>query len=883
MTASSNRLKITFAPTVSVVILAVVLVGPTSSTPPDHSASRNRHITAQMPGKPAVIAEFARRAPILSFEANRGQLDARAAFVARGSDASVFLTSSEMVIAQRCTRNVAMRPGSTQALRMPAERPCVHVLRTTLLGADPAARLSGTAELTSKANYLIGDDPEKWHVNVPTYAKVEQRNVYPEIDLIYYGSHGRLEYDFIVKPGADPRQIRMRFDGAERIDLNPAGELVIHIGETTIHQRRPVIYQNVDGVRREVAGGYVFAGEREIGFQLAAYDSDRALVIDPVFFFSTYLGGSSLDAAYSVAIDAAGNAYLTGQVLSTDFPTVTGAFQPTSGGGSDAFVTKLNPTGSGLIYSTYLGGSGADVGRGIAVDGAGNAYVTGSTTSTNFPVTANAFKSASGAGGTTEAFIARLNATGSALVYSSALVGVADASTRFGTAIVTDALGNAYAVGLTQSRNLPTTPGVFQPNHGNSGEPFQNGPPDLDAFIAKFNTNGSGTSSLVYCSYLGGQAQDDAADIALDTQGNAYVVGETFSANFPTTPGALQTSLRGPMDGFVTKVNPTASALVYSTYLGGSTIGGGSGTDHASGIALDSLGNAYVTGFTGSTDFPITAGAYQTSLLGSQGDAFVTKLNAAGTGLVYSTFLGDASSGVSIATDVSGNAYVAGSASSGTFPVTPGAPQPSFGGGNVDGFVAKFNTTGSALVYSTYLGGMGNDFVLRMALDGLPTPNVYVTGYTDSINFPTTSGALQTAFAGGSSDAFLTKITEVVLPPPSSVGKVSGGGAIDVSGGIATFGFVVQRDSADGSIKGKLDYVNHQSGTKLQATAYTTFTISNNTASIGGNCTNNDGPCTFMVNVADNGEPGTNDVFSISVSGGPTEGGTLRSGNVQIR
>jgi hypothetical protein len=547
--------------------------------------------------------------------------------------------------------------------------------------------------------------------------------------------------------------------------VDAQGDLVLQTTVGPIRQRKPVIYQEVDGVRKDIPGGYVLKGEHQVGFKLAAYDASQALVIDPVLSYSTYLGGSGEDRDPAIAVDAAGNAYVTGHTESTDFPTTAGAFQTTFGGGpfngGDAFVTKLNATGSALVYSTYLGGSGGDSGRGIAVDTAGNAYVTGYTASTNFPTTAGAFQTTRG-GFLMDAFVTKLNPTGSALVYST-LLGGSDLDS--GEGIVVDAAGNAYVAGGTSSTDFPTTAGAFQTTFG--GGANQGG----DAFVTELNPTGS---ALVYSTYLGGSGGDSAASIAVDADGNAYVTGRTLSTNFPTTAAAFQPTFGGGVccggDAFVTKLNPTGSApLVYSTYLGGSDY------DIGTGIALDTLGNAYVTGTTLSTDFPTTAGAFQATY-GGGGDAFVTKLNPTGWAL-YSTYLGGSGgdSGRGIAVDAAGNAYVTGSTTSTNFPTTAGALQTTFTGGVspyggyfTDAFVTQLNPTGSApLVYSTYLGGGGDDVGNAIALDTLPNPNVYVTGYTFSPNFPITTGAFQTMHVGGDRlDVFVAKITNVVPPPP---------------------------------------------------------------------------------------------------------------------
>jgi hypothetical protein len=602
---------------------------------------------------------------------------------------------------------------------------------------------------------------------------------------------------------------------------------------------------------------------------------------DPVLFYSTYLGGSDFDLAAGIAVDAAGNAYITGTTQSTNFPTTAGVFQPTFRGFQDVFLTKLNPTGSGLFYSTYLGGSDRDNGSAIAVDASGNVYVTGQTNSTDFPTTGGAFQTTFGGSGSGcsnapgDAFVTKLAPTGSALIYSTYLGGSLNDA---GFSIAIDASDNAYVTGLTISLNFPTTPGAFQPAYRPGSGCACSG--TERAFVSKVNATGT---SLVYSTYLDGSGSDAGNGIAVSAAGNATVTGRTNSPDFPTNGfggGAFQpTPPSGatgcsPGDAFVITFNTAGSGLLYSTYLGGSS------DDAGLGVALDALGDAYVTGITTSTNFP-TLAAFQPALDGGQ-DAFVTKLNPMGTGLLYSTYLGGSSDdfGQGIALDALGNAYVAGGTSSANFPVTSGAPQATFGGVR-DAFVTKLNPTGSGLAYSTYLGGSGDDVAFSITLDALPNPNAYTAGFTASTNFPTTSGAFQTTFGGGSGDAFVTKIANILLPPPTTAGKVTGGGSINVTGGIGTFGFIVQAQTNGGPVSGDLQYVSH-AGDNVHSLTFTTLVIAGNTATFGGTCTDNGAACTFTVNVTDNGEPGTNDTFTISVSGGTPEGGMLRSGNILI-
>jgi hypothetical protein len=688
----------------------------------------------------------------LTFEINQGQTDGQVNFLAHGPGYGLFLTQSGVVL----SLHNQSAPASGFSPLPPHDSPTFNdVLQMDFVGDNPETQAVGVEPLASVSNYLIGNDPSKWHTNVATYDRVEYQDLYPGVSLDYYGNQGQLEYDFVVDPGADPAAIRFTVAGAQTVSLDAQGDLVLHASGGDVVEHAPVIYQTINGVRQEVAGGYVLlptddlpSTTHQIAFAVGAYDHSRALVIDPILSYCTYLGGSGNELANAIAVDAAGNAYVTGLTGSTNFPTTAGALQSAKGAGFDGFVAKLNAAGTGLVYATYLGGSGDDFPTGITVDATGKAYVTGDTNSTDFPTTTGALQTSNG-GGQQDAFVAKLNATGSALVYSTYLGGN-DLDVSSGIAV--DSSGNAYVTGFTASTNFPTTAGALQSAKGAGG----------DGFVAKLNAAGTG---LVYSTYLGGSGDDLAEGIAVDAAGDAFVTGTTDSTNFPTTAGALQASNAGGDDAFVSKLNAAGSALVYSTYLGGS------GDDVAEGIAVDSAGNAYVTGFTVSTNLPTTAGALQTSSAGGD-KAFVAKLNAAGTGLVYSTYLGGNGTDVAygIAVDAAGEAYLAGATNSTNFPTTPGAPQTSFAGATVgqingdfsgDAFVAKLNVAGTALVYSTYLGGSNDDLARAIAVDA--AGEAYLAGSTMSTNFPTIAGALQTSTVGGFVHAFVFKLATAPL------------------------------------------------------------------------------------------------------------------------
>jgi len=645
----------------------------------------------------------------LHFERNEGQTDARVRHVARGAGYAFFITETETV-------TVLQKKDAAPA-----------VLRMRLLGANEHPSVEGEALFEGRSHYLLGSDPSGWRTNVPQFGKVRLSQVYDGIDAVYYGNQGEIEYDFLVAPGIDPRQIRMQFHGAEHIEIEESGDLLLHVAGGTIRQKAPFAYQQHGDSRRTVAAHYYRLAAREFGIELGAYDPSEPLVIDPVLAWSTYLGGNHIDEVKGMAIDGAGHMYVTGWTVSANFPTAN-AVQPTPGDEVDAFVTKLNADGSALVYSTYLGGFGLDEGEGIAVDSAGQAFIAGFTQSIDFP-TANAFQSARA--GSADAFVTKLNAAGNALVYSSYLGGAAyERATR----IEVDASGNAYVAGYTNSVTFPTA-NALQASYGGGAD---------DAFLTKLNAAGS---ALVYSTFLGGSGFDLAYGLAVDGSGNAFLAGITNSPNFPTA-NAMQAGLSGVRDAFVAKINAAGNALVYSTYLGGSD------EDDAFAVAVDGVGNAYVAGSTNSANFP-TANALQAALASADRDGFVTKLNAAGSALVYSTYLGGNGPdwAFGIALDGSGNAHVAGGTGSANFP-TANAMQPALAG-IFDAFVTRFNASGSALVYSTYLGGSAVEETRAIALDA---SGVYLAGSTESTNFPTVHPLQSTH--GGWSDGFLAKLVE---------------------------------------------------------------------------------------------------------------------------
>jgi len=676
------------------------------------------------------------------FEINGGQTDRRVTFLAHGSGYTLFLTATEAVL-NVTTRAAGATKAGTKADTASGRPTGGDVVRLRLVGANAHARIAGQGRLPGASNYLIGHSRRSWHTGVRSYAQVAYNGIYRRINLVYHGARRQLEYDFVLAPGASPRAIKLAVGGARGLSLDRAGNLVLRLPGGSLSTNRPVVYQQVRGQRVAVSGRYALLGHNEVGFTVGRYDTRQPLVIDPVLSYSTYLGGSadgSDSAGAAVAVDPAGDAYVTGFTGSTSFPTSTGAYSTTAGGATDAFVTKLSPTGA-ILYSTYLGGGDDDAGYGVAVDSARNVYVVGTTSSTDFPTTTSAYSTT--AAGSSDAFVTELNASGAAPVYSTLLggddvdsgAGIALAgpnrvyvtgstsSTDFptttsyrarnnggavfvanlntaatgagsltystllggngfdtGSGIAVNSAGDAYVTGSTSSSNFPFTAGAHATTNGGG----------TDAFVAKLNTGGT----IAYSSYLGGGGDDHGQAIAVNGAGDAYVTGSTTSTNFPqvnplsagTVGGCAGLNRSGSADAFVTEVNPGGSALVYSTYLGGS------GTDAGYGIAVNGAGDAYVTGSTGSTDFPTTTGAYTTTN-GGGADAFVSKLAAAGNRLLYSTYLGGGSddTGYGVAANNANTLYVTGQTYSTNFP-TAGAADGA-NSGSSSAFISKISGT----------------------------------------------------------------------------------------------------------------------------------------------------------------------------------------------
>jgi hypothetical protein len=744
--------------------------------------------TTAMPDAPTLAKVQASYSQVpLHFEANHGQSDQQVKFLSRGHGYTLFLTSTNAVLA--LVKTAGGKEGGKEENGEPpsaTHSPQLAVLRMQLLGANPAPQVAGLDELPGKSNYFPNSDPAQWRTNIPTYAKVKYQGVYPGVDLVYYGNQRQLEYDFVVAPGADPKAITLAFAGADTLEIDARGDLILHTAGDHLRMHRPLIYQEVDGIRREVPGGYVLhqtsdsePQARSVGFQVAAYDPSKPLIIDPVLLYSTYFGGAGDDTGYSIVADNTRYAYIAGTTFSdqTTFP-IKNAFDGATNSTSNGFivytyfVAKIDTTASSdasLIYSTYLGSHDTNgelqVKTGvyasahfIAVDPSSNVYMTGRTVG-GHPTTASAYRTS--ISGPLDAFVTKLSADGQTLLYSTYLGGTA---VDYGSAIAVDSAGNAYVTGLTESSTtFPTTLNAFQSACG-INDPIV--PGCRDAFVTKVNTTASGAASLVYSTYLGGRGGDDVGlGIAVDDSGNAYVTGAARELHFPTKNAFQPACGDNCLDAFVVKLDTTASgpdSLVYSTYLGGNH------TDMGGSIAVDGSGNVYVVGDTISTNFP-TKNALSPAKQGGTYDAFVAKLNPAASGaasLLYSTYLGGNVNdrGRGIAVNSAGNVSVAGATNSTNFPSVNALQTVPPTGNNNDAFVAKLKNDGSALLFSTYLGGSHNDEAWDIAVGG--NGDMYIVGETSSGDktntspFPTVNPFQERP--NSTVDAFVAKISAPV-------------------------------------------------------------------------------------------------------------------------
>jgi hypothetical protein len=602
----------------------------------------------------------------------------------------------------------------------------------------------GIEKLESNSNFFLGSEPTNWATDVPNYKTIVYENLYDKIDLIFQSVPEGLKYEFIIHPGGRVQDIKLKYNGAGLSTDDKNLFLQTPLGQITDGEL--FVYQNLDG-KQISKSTKILVNENVVSYEVD-YDMNNTLVIDPLIY-STYLGGLDKDKAYSVAVDTSNNAYITGNTWSLNFPTTPGAYNDTHNGSKDIFVSKLNSTGKGLVFSTFVGGTYNDEARDIVLDSSNNIYVTGYTESTNFPTTSSVVNLTYN-GGLFDIIVFKLNSTGNGLGYSTYFGG---GDYEYGMSIILDSSNNAYVTGYTWSDDFPTSNGAV--NRTLNGWE--------DAFVIKFNAAGS---SILYSTLLGGSSRDFAYSIVVDSSRNAYVTGTTYSQDFPTTLNAFNSSNNGSSDIFVFKLNPTGTSLIYSTYIGGTK------EDQGRDIALDSSNHAYITGWTWSADFPLTPDAYDQKK-GTWTDAVIFRLNAAGSKLVYSTFIGGSEEdyGNSIALDSSKNAYITGYTLSSDFPTTIEAYDTNSNKWE-DGFVLILNSSGKQLMYSTFIGGSEEDYAQSIFLDSLN--NGYITGYTVSSDFPTTPGAIDSTY-NDYEDVFVFKLEFPPVPDtPQNLSTYSG-------------------------------------------------------------------------------------------------------------
>jgi Abnormal spindle-like microcephaly-assoc'd, ASPM-SPD-2-Hydin/Beta-propeller repeat len=733
----------------------------------------------------------------MGFEENRGQAARDVKFVSHGSGYALSLEPQEIDIAllrrRAMTASPIHRAAALRALREARKAMKTTVIRMQLEGANPTPAIAANEPLPGKSNYFIGNNHEKWVTDVPSYSRVKYSRIYPGVDVEFYGNQRRLEYDFTVAPGFDPKAIKLKIDGTQKLAINSHGDLVLHISDGDLEFQKPVIYQIVGTQRREVVGKYALASGNRVTFAVSKYDHSLPLVIDPLLFYSTYLGGTGDESGQGIAVDGNGDAFIVGSTSSADFPTVAGtAFQAkppvfTNVNPADTlcgFVTELDPAGAHQLYSSYLcGSSGLDAAFAVALDPNGKVYVAGTTGSIDFPTTTNALIQsplATNPNGT--AFVAKMDLTASgaaSLLYSSYIGGT---NGDFANAVAADSSSNAYIGGQTFSSPGAAGSGGFAVTTGGLQQTPSNNVGT--GFLTRIDTTKSGNASLIYSTYLGGNGAnanininplnnltfgDAITGVAVDASNNAYVTGVTSSTgpSFPTMNAFQGTANPSNTEGgaFVTRIDTTkanTASLVYSTYLEGSTF------DSGLGIALGPNNVAYVTGTTDSSDFPTTTGAFQTVANQSNtGVAFITLVDTTMSGnssVTYSTFFGGSGTdnGSGIQADGTGNAYIVGTTGSLDFPITPGVLPSSLPNPNSSPFVVKLSPKGLGTadrIYASYFGGTGDgtdpDQGNAIAIDS--HGNAYITGITVSSNMPVTTGAFQTTL-NGTSDAFVAKL-----------------------------------------------------------------------------------------------------------------------------
>lgn len=686
------------------------------------------------------VAGLVSRLP-LRFEENRGQWNSEVLFAARtgvaAGHSSLFLTAHGPVLVTSARKDAPPRQ-----------------VEISLVGANPKPAIDALDRLPAHVDYFKGDRSH-WHTGISQYARIAYRSMYPGIDVVYHGSQDQLEYDFLLEPGADPRAIRLEFPGADRVSLNPDGDLVVESGATRFLQKRPVLYQEEPHTsqRRPVEGRYRLLAGGVAVLDVSHYNRSQPLIIDPVVTYASFLGGSATDEVNAVTTDANGYIYVCGWTDSTDLAPTYNGVQGSDTGENDAFIAIFDPTQIGvpsLRYLTYLGGSSDDAAAAITVDASGNLYVTGTTSSLDFPLAGNSIQtslalSTSETAFNPNLFIVVISQT-NGLVYSTYYGGTGG---DFPYGIGLDSSGNIYIGGTTQSTDFPVTANAY------AGVLWGGS----DVFVLEINTN---ATSALYASYIGGEDRDDGRGFVVTPDGKVYFAASTLSTEFPLAGRAYQNFLSGIENLVVAEMDLTQSgnpSLVYATYLGGSVI------EEVRQLAIDSSGNLLLTGWTLSPDFPTTATALR-STYGGSGNAFVARVNpsAPPSGfLLYSTYLGGSGGDVAygVTSDSSGNLYVAGYTISTDFPVTPDAGESTFGDG-VEGFLVKFNPTvagSGALEYGSYFGTTGFHVATGIAVG--PDGSMFIGGYTTDALFGVGTGlnnGYQQGFGGGYSDSFVIAV-----------------------------------------------------------------------------------------------------------------------------
>lgn len=669
----------------------------------------------------------------LSFVKNNGQEDQRAHFTTNYKGRRFFfspdrITSVELEHKEKQVPELGHFPGPVEDSD---ELKNGVALELSFTDANPNLTPEGVSQQPGYHHYFRGNDSDKWRNSIPHYKELRYAAVWEGVNLEISASEDGLKMNWLLDKPLRASSIQLHWAGVDSLEIDATGNLLVHHALGTLTDLAPIAYQEIDGIKIPVDCAYQLYGEFDFGFELTGdYSTEVPIVIDPIFQYATYLGGSGVDIGQGIAVDSQGHAYVTGYTYSLDFPVTPGAFQTTIAGSYNVFITKFSSDGASLIYSTYLGGSGLDNGYSISLDTQNYAYITGSTGSNDFPTTPGAFQTTPGG-----IFVTKLALNGESLVYSTYL---GDNVADIGYGIAVDFLGCAYVVGTTSSNVFPTTPGAFQTVFPLSAL--------YAGFVTKFSTDGG---SLVYSTYLSGEGYNYCFDIDLDAYGYAYITGHT-DGDFPVTAGAFQTTSTNT-SAFVTKLSIDGSTLAYSTLLGGTSFSQGTG------IGVDSHGSAYVVGNTSSTDFPVTPDAFQTTYGGGIADSFVSRLSPSGGSLIGSTFLGgsNADYGADISVDMQGHAYVIGTTLSPNLPTTPDVV-PSTLRGDSDSFISIFSADLTNLLVSYYLGGSGYEGPGYNTIALGPVGAVYATGGTSSTDFPVTSGAYQTAL-NGTYDAYITK------------------------------------------------------------------------------------------------------------------------------